>query len=169
MAKLLPVLVIVVCICAGAGAGWLLRPIPEPTSADEVTEGDADGEAYAASDEAGRDDEPSGELEYVKLNNQFVVPVVHDGRVTSLVVMSLSLEVQAGGREVVYTREPKIRDALLSVLFQHANAGGFDGAFTATRNMDILKDALTDATRLAMESDLVANVLVIDIVRQDLE
>ena len=68
--------------------------------------------------------------EYVKLNNQFVVPVVEDGRVAAMVVLSLSLEVEAGNTEAVYQREPKLRDAFLQVLFDHANVGGFCGSFT---------------------------------------
>ena len=169
MKKLLPVLLIVLGLVGGSAAGWFLRPAAEPTVSED-TEDNTSGDNASASGGYGDgdDEDPSGEMDYVKLNNQFIVPVVHNGKVSALVVMSLSLEVEAGGREVVYTREPKIRDALLSVLFQHANAGGFDGAFTATRNLDVLKTMMTEATRQAMESDLVANVLIIDIVRQDL-
>ena len=42
--------------------------------------------------------EISEEREYAKLNNQFVVPIVEEGRVAALVVMSLNVEVTAGGR-----------------------------------------------------------------------
>lgn len=169
MKKLLPVLLVVLGLIGGAAAGWFLRPaveaaVPEDPSDQAEIDNGSDTSEYSN----GYDEDPSGEMDYVKLNNQFIVPVVNDGDVSALVVMSLSLEVKTGGRESVYTREPKIRDALLSVLFQHANAGGFDGTFTATRNLTVLRNMMTEATRQAMESDLVANVLIIDIVRQDL-
>ncbi len=169
MKKLLPVLLVVFGLIGGAAAGWFMRPATEvavPKDPDDQAEND--NEPDAGDYGRGYDEDPSGEMEYVKLNNQFIVPIVNDGDVSALVVMSLSLEVKMGESEAVYTKEPKIRDALLSVLFQHANAGGFNGTFTAIRNLDVLRNMLTEATRQAMESDLVANVLIIDIVRQDL-
>lgn len=105
-------------------------------------------------------------MEYVKLNNQFVVPVVTDKMVSALVIMSLSLEVGLGMTEKVYAAEPKIRDALLQVLFDHANAGGFEGAFTATANMEALRAALLEAVHGVLGS-AVHQVLVSDIIRQD--
>ena len=65
-------------------------------------------------------------MEYVKLSNQFVVPVVKGKTVVSLVVLSLSLEVPEGQKDAVFRREPKLRDSFLQVLFDHANIGGFD-------------------------------------------
>ena len=169
MKKLLPVLLVVFGLIGGATAGWFMRPATEAAVPEEPDDqSQTDNEPDAGDYGGGYDEDPSGEMDYVKLNNQFIVPVVNDGDVSALVVMSLSLEVKMGEREAVYTKEPKIRDALLSVLFQHANAGGFNGTFTATRNLDVLRNMLTEATRQAMESDLVANVLIIDIVRQDL-
>ncbi len=171
MSKLLPILLIIIGTIAGGAAGLYLRPVPE---ADMSATDEGDGHAPAAAPVAhsgGHGDGHGGEdtetAVFVKLNNQFVVPVVKGGRVAALVVMSLSLEVGAGGREQVYGLEPKIRDALLTVLFEHANAGGFDGNFTATRNMDMLRRALKQASHQVMGSDIVANVLVMDIVRQD--
>ncbi|MFV2002568.1 MAG: flagellar basal body-associated FliL family protein, partial [Paracoccaceae bacterium] len=105
-------------------------------------------------------------LEYVKLNNQFIIPVVNDGQVVSLVVMSLNLEVAAGGRELVYQREPKLRDVFLQVLFDHANAGGFDGAFTSGSNMTQLRDALRESAKKTLGETL-TDVLIVDVVRQD--
>ena len=163
MKKLLPVIVILAGLGVGAGAGFVLRPTPETRT---PVNNEESAHENSSADEHG--DAEIGEVDYVKLNNQFVVPVVRNGRVAALVVMSLSLEVGAGGREIVYTREPRIRDALLTVLFEHANSGGFDGAFTASRKMNTLRRSLTEATRSVLETDLVANVLIIDIVRQDL-
>ena len=68
-------------------------------------------------------------LEYVKLNNQFVVPIVRDG-VGPVAGRHVA---DARGRRrpeqrAVFDREPRLRDAFLQVLFAHANAGGFDGS-----------------------------------------
>ena len=111
-------------------------------------------------------DIPLEERAYARLNNQFVVPVVRDEKVQSLVVLSLSLEVAPGSEADVFAHEPKLRDLFLQVLFDHANTGGFDGAFTASTNMRVLRDALR---RVAVE-DVglgIRDVLILDIVRQD--
>ncbi|MFY8145464.1 MAG: flagellar basal body-associated FliL family protein, partial [Rhodobacter sp.] len=103
---------------------------------------------------------------YVKLNNQFVVPVMAEGRVSSLVVLSLSLEVTPGQVERVYEMEPKLRDAMLQVLFDHANSGGFNGSFTDGANLVLLRAALLE-TALRIFGKDVTDVLIVDIVRQD--
>ncbi len=100
------------------------------------------------------------------MNNQFVVPVVKDGRVASMIVLSLSLEVAAGNTEAVYQREPKLRDAFLRVLFDHANVGGFSGSFTDGANLLVLRTNLKEAAALVL-GPVVSDVLITDIARQD--
>ena len=104
--------------------------------------------------------------EYARMSNQFVVPVVINERVSSLIVMSLSVEVETGGQEAVFSHEPRLRDAFLQVMFDHANMGGFDGAFTASSTMRLLRAALQDAADRVMRGHI-SDVLIVDIVRQD--
>ena len=86
--------------------------------------------------------------------------------VEALVVASLSIEVSSGGSQAGYEREPKLRDVFLQVMFDHANIGGFEGAFTAGERMDILRSALLDAARSVLGAD-VKDVLITEIARQD--
>jgi flagellar protein FliL len=168
MKKLLPLVFALVGLGGGMGAGLFLRPEAEdPSHADA----DADADEHASPDEhaASEGDEPHEEgtgPEYVKLNNQFVVPVVTDGRVSAMVVLSLSLEVAPGSTEAVYEREPKLRDALLQVLFDHANVGGFSGSFTDGSNLILLRTSLKEASALVLGT-IVRDVLITDIARQD--
>jgi hypothetical protein len=104
--------------------------------------------------------------EAAKLSNQFVVPVVRDDRVAAMVVMALSVEVTAGMTSTVFENEPKLRDALLLVLFDHANAGGFDGPFTELSNLETLRAALREAAQAELGADVV-DVLITDLARQD--
>lgn len=162
MGKLIPILLAVIGLLAGGGAGYLLRPPAEPLTegAEPPQDGAADADHGAPVTE--------GEVlhDYVKLNNQFVVPVVENGRVSAMVILSLSLEVDVGGTEQVYAREPKLRDALLQVMFDHANTGGFRGTFTDGANMVVLRNALREMARKVM-GPMVTDVLIVDIVRQD--
>lgn len=167
MGKLLPVIIAIVGLLAGAGAGYFLRPAQEPEVLAEGEAGAVDAsevDKKAASKASG--DKADAERDYVKLNNQFVIPVVRGSRVASLVVMSLSIEVTTGSTELVFKNEPKLRDVFLQVMFDHANAGGFDGAFTETGTMTMLRRALLEAASQVIGSRA-HDILITDIVRQD--
>ena len=167
--KLFPIVLALIGLGGGVGAGLFLRPAPEPEE-HAAAEGEpaADGEhAEDAASEDGEEEEPEdGAPEYVKMNNQFVVPVVESSRVAAMVVLSLSLEVVAGNTEAVYQREPKLRDVFLQVLFDHANTGGFGGSFTDGSNLIALRNNLKEAAALVM-GDVVSDILITDIARQD--
>lgn len=153
MGKLLPILLILAGLGAGVGAGLALRPAPPVDAAP-------DPEAEPAPD---KDAAPP---EFAKLNNQFVVPVVENNRIASLVILSLSVEVAAGSTAQVYAQEPKLRDALLQHLFDHANTGGFRGSFTDADNLILLRKGLTEIAQSIL-GDMARTVLITDIVRQD--
>ena len=145
--KLFPLILGLAGLGAGIGAGVFLRSAPQEHTATA-------------------DAEPKVPPEYVKLNNQFVIPVVESGQVAALVVVSLSLEVTAGSTETVFAREPKLRDVFLQVLFDHANAGGFRGSFTDGSNLIVLRQALKEVAMQVL-GDMVSDVLIVDIARQD--
>ena len=157
--KLLPLVLLFIGTGAGIGAGMFLRPEPAPEEQQEGVE-TAKVEAEAAEDAAPTD------REYVKMSNQFVVPVISADRVDALVVMSLSVEVPAGQKDAIYSKEPKLRDSFLQVLFDHANIGGFDGAFTNANNLAVLRGALREAAQSDM-GDQITDVLIVEIARQD--
>lgn len=140
-------------LAGGVVAGLALRPAPEPTGEED------DSPRHIPAP-------PVEQQEFVRLGNQFVVPIVRSGRVESLVVLSLSVAIRPGGRALLFEREPLLRDALLRGMFAHATLGGFDGAFTAPEPMAELRAALTELGRAALPG-LVFDVLITDIVRQD--
>lgn len=167
MRKLIPVILALLGLGIGGGAGFLLRPPPEEMvqinpCGDTDEHGTEPNESHKV--ETTGDEPPLHE--YVKLNNQFVVPVVEGGNVAALVILSVSLEVAVGNTEAVYLREPKLRDVFLQVLFDHANAGGFEGAFTQSNRMDVLRSGLLEVARKTL-GKVVTDVLIVDIVRQD--
>ncbi len=174
MKILVPLILLLAGTGGGVGAAMFLAPSPEVAAAADPT-----GDCPAPADtlvgvDAGRADsgavddqtDPIDGPEYVQLNNQFVVPVVSGDRVSALVIMTMSIEIAPGTEDTVLLHEPKIRDAFLQILFDHANIGGFDGNFTSTRNMAQLRSALRQAVRDAVGSDA-RDVLILDLVRQD--
>lgn len=174
--KLIPILLGLIGLGIGMGAGLFLRPEAAPAADAGGEEAhSAQPEEAAAHDAAAKPEhgeeapkEASGEggPEYVKLSNQFVIPVVEQGKVVSMVILALTLEVGPGSTDAIYAREPKLRDALLQVLFDHANSGGFDGSFTDGANLVLLRKALLEAAQTTIGSN-VSDVLISDIARQD--
>lgn len=163
--KVIPLVLLLMGIGAGVGAGMFLRPPPEEKIEDTNTE-----EHVSESAEEERPfgpDNPAPEMDYVKLNNQFVVPIVKNQEVVALVVLALSIEVPLGNKEAVFRREPKLRDSFLQVLFDHANIGGFDGAFTDSNNLAVLRSALREAGQKDMGKEIIKDILILEIARQD--
>ncbi len=190
MGKILPILLAIIGLGAGVGAGFVLRPdstgSTEAAAGTEAASGHGEaaaasssghGEAAAESTSSGHGEaassghgeaaDSSGSSNFVKLANQIVIPVVRDGKVTALVVVSLSIEVTPGATQEVYQMEPRLRNSFLQVLFDHSNSGGFDGAFTSGPKMTALHEALVEAARHELGETL-KDVLITDIARQDL-
>lgn len=160
MKKLLPLFFLFVGSGVGVAAGSYLRSVPP---SDESLKTEMEAEKVTSAGIAEKD----VSLEYLKMSNQFVVPVVRDRIVTSLVVMSLSLELPEGTKEAVFRMEPKIRDSFLQVMFDHANIGGFDGSFTDASKLNQLRTALREVAERDLGNRAVRDVLITEIARQD--
>jgi flagellar protein FliL len=147
--KILPIVLGLLGLGLGVGAGMFLRPAPDEHAV--VAEVPID---------------PALAPDYVKLPNQFIVPVMVKGKVSAMVILSLSLEVTNGATEEVYKVEPKLRDQFLQVMFDHANSGGFSGSYTDGANLLLLRKALLESAKGVLR-EKISDVLIIDIVRQD--
>ncbi len=178
MRMLIPLVLLLIGLGGGVGAGLLLSsgaadPIETEDSALAAEEGeqaDEDGsgeEEESASANPARVEQTGEGTEYVRLANQFVVPIVRNGAVRSLVVMSLNVEVATGQSGAVFEREPRLRDSFLRVMFAHANIGGFDGQFTEAAAMAPLREALLEAAQGILGGSSTYDVLITDITRQD--
>ncbi len=170
IAKLLPVILLAVGTAGGIGAGLMMKPAPEEhAEMDENSEEAMHKEEEMekeAKEMAKMDPEAEPQYEYIKIQNQFVVPVVEHEALASLVVVSLSLETDIGMNEMVHAYEPKLRDVFLQVLFDHANMGGFRGAFTRSDVLATLRTALREAAQKQLGAGI-NDVLIVEISRQD--
>jgi flagellar FliL protein len=173
MRLILPLLLLLLGLGAGIGGGMFLASgNTEAVDADEGAPASSEEVDGAAENEAapsvgdGLVTPANVGTEYVRLRNQFIVPVVRHGSVRSLVILVLTVEATTGGSDVVFQHEPRLRDSFLRVLFAHANSGGFDGQFTEAAAMAPLRSGLRDAAA-AVLGDVARDVLIVDITRQD--
>ncbi len=155
---LLPLILILVGAGGGIGAGIFLRPPPEPPAEGE----EAHAEAPAEEEPLPPEEQP----EYVKMSNQFIIPLLTDGKIDAIVVLQLSLEAKPGSADAIYAKEPKLRDTFLQILFDHANSGGFRGSFTESTALARLREQLLEASGKIMP-DVITDVLITDIGRQE--
>lgn len=152
MGKLIPIFLILLGVGLGTGAGFYLRPAPElAPDAEDVVQAPvlAEGE----------------NLTTLEFDNQFMVPLVVEGRITAMVVLKLALEFPETQRATVTAHIPRLRDGVLQVLFDHANSSGFDGMFTDHDKMGPLRRALLEAAQHLLGREVVSAVLITDILR----
>jgi len=84
MKKLIPIVFIILFTAAGFATGNFLKPPQTPV--EDTAEGTAEpgSEGEAVSEAPQKKAAPQGPMDYVKLNNQFVVPIVTGDRVSSV-------------------------------------------------------------------------------------
>ncbi|MHA3914357.1 flagellar basal body-associated FliL family protein [Halovulum sp. GXIMD14793] len=164
MGKLLPILLVLLGLGGGVGAGMFLRPPPEEAECAE----DADCEAEDAHKGPIAKDElkDNEDTAFAVFKKQFVIPMLTDGKVTGLVVVSVAIAVDSGHVEAAFALEPRLRDAFLRVLFVHASSGGFNGNFLNERKIDDLKGRLNEVAD-PIVGDSFQEVLLTEVVRQD--
>lgn len=141
-------------------------PAPEPPP-DPAAAG---GHGVAGADDGGHGsaeghDSAGGAAAWFRFPQQFFVPVLHDGRLDSTMVLTLTIEMPKAVSETVYAHEHKLRDALLRQLLIQANTGGFDGNFTADAHLRALRAALLAAAQAVVPQ--VGDILIGDIARQE--
>ena len=151
MARLIIPLLALLGLAAGGAAGVALKPAPLPPE-----EGEAPLPTRAITTL------PSAFLE---MENHFVVPLLGPERMRGMMVLTLGIEVTESELGALRAMEPRLRDAFLRVMFDHANAGGFDGRFTAANQMDSLRLALRETAQSLQPG--VREVLIVDVIRQD--
>ena len=108
----------------------------------------------------------SSAISYLKFKRQFVVPVVKGGKVESLVLLNLNLEINDDAPEDIHSFEPKLRDALMRELMALSHNGQFTGDLTNTETYDHIRENLLLATKHVLEAG-VKNVLILDLSRQE--
>ncbi|MBM3605204.1 MAG: hypothetical protein FJX25_10760 [Alphaproteobacteria bacterium] len=124
------------------------------------------GHADAAADGHGSSDHAApNETAFFTFPSQFFVPLVRQGDMRSMMILTLTLQTNGASRDALYKKEHALRDAMLRQLMIYANTGGFDGNYTADRKLAVLREQLLTAVKGVTELPVEA-VLIEDIAMQ---
>lgn len=184
MKKIISMLLPVIALAGGVVGGDLLGPgdpaaatvdsgltdpgQPAVPGVDKLASQSHDGAAEIAptATDVGHDDatEAAGSATFT-FPSQFFVPMMRNGDMGAIMILTLSLQTSADELEPMKQHEHRLRDALLRQLLVHANTGGFDGNFTSEPSMRVLRESLLSAAKSATALT-VSQVLIEDIARQ---
>ncbi len=185
---LFPLTLIIVVILGGVSADFLRnRQMETATNPDTHTpkdkpdsHGDKNASAHKKKDKnhkkskkkskdshgSAKNDNGSNAPTYIKFKRQFVVPVMEDGNINSLVLLNLNLELGPDAPANTYTLEPKLRDSIMRELLALSHSGVFSHDLTSADTYEKLQAALLLASQ-SIITDGVENVLILDLARQD--
>ena len=108
----------------------------------------------------------SDKVDYLKFKRQFVIPVMNDKKIDSLLIMNFNLELNEDAPSDSFQLEPKFRDAFMRDLLELSNQGLFSDDLTSPKTFEIIRETLLGSSRRILEEG-VENVLILDIVRRD--
>lgn len=152
---------------ADAGHGEKKDDHAKPEKKADKKEAKADGHGKSDKDGHGADAGPSGGVIYFKFSREFVVPVVSQGRVTSLVILNLNLEADANMSQKLFEMEPKLRDNIMTTLITISNDGKTFESMTDVENYESIRSMVMMNLKSVMSTG-VHNVLIVDLAKQDL-
>lgn len=104
---------------------------------------------------------------FMKFSRQFVVPVVSRDNVSALVIIDINLELDPSATENAYSREPKLRDAILKTLLQLSNEGAFGKGILEEENLTDVRARLLGSAQTILNDDVI-DVLILNVARQDI-
>lgn len=187
MKNIITVIITIVCIVAGGFGGNFLRTMtsgssePEAGAAEaagaaegEKAEGDNAEKKEAKASKPGKKDGKDGKegdaapaVIYYKFTREFVVPIIRNGRVSSLVILNLNLEADASIERELFDMEPKLRDNIMTTLITLSNDGTTFESMTSVKNYESIRSlVLQNLGSIVKEG--ITNVLIVDLAKQDI-
>lgn len=164
MMKFLTPVIVTVAVIGGSGLAHFLAP---SAAGEAVVKSDkADEASKAKHDSHGKETSAPKDVAYFKFSREFVVPIMRDQRVSSLVIININLESSEDGLSKLFSLEPKLRDNIMTTLIKLSNERGILDSATAYDNYETIR--ATILKNLGQVSSEVHNVLILDMAKQDL-
>lgn len=153
---------------AASGAGSMPESAGEKDSeAAATSSGHKDRGGGREKDDKARDDKYSenGDYQYFSFSREFVVPLMENGTVESLVLLNLNLEVSSDISGKLFSIEPKLRDNIMSTLITLSNDGITLAEPTRVASYETIRSLVLANLKDSVSEDIL-NVLIVDIAKQ---
>lgn len=108
----------------------------------------------------------TGDAAYFRFSREFVVPIIREGSVSSLVIVNINLEIDASLSSSLFSQEPRLRDNIMTTLMELSNSSALDD-ITRVENYETIRSTVLMNLRDPYPSGI-RNVLILDIAKQDL-
>lgn len=188
MKHILTAIIAVVCIVAGGVGGHFLKSsgasaeaATAPAETGHGTKDDHAKDDHGQKDDKGKakDDKHAkagaqgkgggapGAIAYYKFPREFVVPLIENGRVSSLVILNINLEIDESASAQMFLIEPAVRDNIMTTLISLANDGKTFQTLSDIESYESMRALVLMNLRKAVPNG-VRNVLILDMARQDI-
>ncbi len=173
MKHVISALVAVVFIVAGGFGGHFLKSQSGASAKSEghVEKADAHGAKKPKIDSHGKKDShgtpPSSAVVYYKFSREFVVPLMRNNRVDSLIILNINLEADSKVSQELFSIEPKLRDNIMTTLITLSNDGTTFESFGDVESYETIRSMIALNLKNVIASGI-HNVLILDIAKQEL-
>lgn len=116
---------------------------------------------------AGYGSESSAGTAYFNFSREFIVPIMANQRVESLVIININLEVQPSLMDKMFSLKPKLRDNIMTTLVGLSNDGKTLVEPTSVDSYETIRSVILMNLNSVVASGI-ENVLIMDLAKQDL-
>lgn len=109
---------------------------------------------------------PEADMMVLRFSRPFVVPVTDGSRTQSLVILTLSVELDRDLAEGMTALENKMRDRVMAALLDYSHEGGFVGDVTSPSVYSGVEKSVTAAAS-EIFAEGVGRVTILEMVRRD--
>lgn len=179
MTNAITALILAVCVILGGFAGHYLKSF---LTGGDAADGSQAGAAPGKKSDADKN-EPSGghakgkdskkgysprDVFYYKFSREFIVPVLNDGKVESLVILNINIEADSAVSQQLFSLEPKLRDTIMTALIKLSGDGHTLQNLTNAENYETIRSMLLMELKDVVPTGI-ENVLILDLAKQDLQ
>lgn len=161
--------ILMIAVVGGGVGGSIYKNMSSPDAAASGKEAHAKADKKESDGKEKKDDKSKsegGEIRYQKFKRQFVIPVMGDKKIKSLVIMNFNLELNEDAPSNSFSLEPKLRDAFMKDLLMLSNEGVFSDDLTSPESYEEIRETLLGSSRRIL-NDGVNDVLILDIAKRD--
>lgn len=196
MKNIITAIIAIACIVAGGVGGHFLRSMSgggasadkhgdakaedghgakkddhgaKPEKTDDHAAKSDKKDAHGKSDKKdahGKEASATGGIVYYKFTREFVVPIIRNGRVQSLVILNLNIEADESISQKLFEMEPKLRDNIMTTLITLSNDGKTFESMTTVENYESIRSMVLMNLKTVVSTGI-NNVLIVDFAKQE--